>query len=106
MAPQRIHFIDEGRFAPFVYGAQTKLDIESFEQITVTDYETKYPIRLFVRGEPYTMWGFIESDRHLFGAEGGVVNLLGTEQQGRDMLIAHRAGQPGFPYHWPGWRRS
>ena len=32
------------------------------------------------------MWGFIESDRHLFGAEGGVVNLLGTEQQGRDMF--------------------
>jgi peptide/nickel transport system permease protein len=86
LAPQRIHFFDEGRFSPFVYGASTQLDIETFEQITVRDYDTKYPIRLFVKGEPYKMWGFIETDRHLFGAEGGVVNLLGTEQQGRDML--------------------
>jgi len=86
LAPQRIHFFDAGRFSPFVYGAQTKLDLETFEQITVTDYDTKYPIRLFIQGEPYRLLGLIEMDRHLFGAVGGVVNILGTEQQGRDMF--------------------
>ena len=86
LAPQRVYFFDEGKFSPFIYGAVTKLDIESFEQITVTDYETKYPIRLFIIGEPYKLFGFIEMDRHLFGAEGGVVNILGTEAQGRDMF--------------------
>lgn len=86
LAPQRIHFFDEGKFAPFVYGAETRLDIETFEQITFTDYDTKYPIKLFIKGEPYKLFGFFEMDRHLFGAEGGVVNILGTEAQGRDMF--------------------
>ena len=86
LAPQRIHFFNEGRFSPFVYGAQTELNIETFEQISTTDYDVKYPIRLFIQGEPYKLFGFIEMDRHLFGAEGGVVNILGTEQQGRDMF--------------------
>ena len=86
LAPQRVYLLDEGRFAPFVYGAETQLNIETFERITVTDYDVKYPIKLFVEGEPYKLWGLFEMDTHLYGAEGGVVNILGTEQQGRDMF--------------------
>ena len=52
----------------------------------MTDYDVKYPIRLFVEGEPYKLFGLIEMTTHLFGAEGGVVNILGTEHQGRDMF--------------------
>ena len=29
LAPQRVDFFDEGRFAPFVYGASTALDLET-----------------------------------------------------------------------------
>ncbi len=86
LAPQRVYLLDEGRFAPFVYGAETQLNIETFERITVTDYDVKYPIKLFIEGEPYKLWGLFEMNTHLFGAEGGVVNMLGTEQQGRDMF--------------------
>jgi peptide/nickel transport system permease protein len=86
LAPQQIHFFDEGRFAPFVYGASTKLDIETFERITITDTDVKHPIKLFVQGETYKLWGLIELQIHLFGAESGVVNIMGTEQQGRDLF--------------------
>jgi len=86
LAPQHVHFIDEGRFSPYVYRAETHLNIDTFEQITYVDYDTKDKIKLFVKGEPYEMLGFIESDVHLFGVEDGVVNILGTENQGRDMF--------------------
>lgn len=86
MEPQRIHLFDEGRLSPFVYRSSTSLNMDTFEQITVTDYDQKDKIKLFIKGEPYTLLGFIESDRHLFGVEDSVINILGTEAQGRDML--------------------
>lgn len=84
--PQRIHLFDEGRFAPFVYGVKTGLDMETLERIAEVDRSVKYPVRFFTRGEPYTILGFIQSDIHLFGTDGGAVNLLGTDRQGRDMF--------------------
>lgn len=86
LPPQAIHFFDEGRFAPFVFGASTGLNMDTLERISEVDYSVKYPIRLLVRGEPYELFGLIETDIHLFGSEGGAVNLLGTDRQGRDML--------------------
>ena len=86
LAPQWIHLMDEGRFAPFVYGSKTELDLDTFRRITVQDLETKHYIKLFVEGEPYKFLGLIEMKTHLYGVEYGVVNLLGTEAQGRDMF--------------------
>lgn len=84
--PQRVYLIDEGRLRLFVYGMIQERDPETFYRSYVIDPEVKYPIRFFARGEPYRMLGLFESDIHLFQAEGGVVNLLGTDRQGRDML--------------------
>ena len=40
-----------------------------------------------MRGEPYRLWGLIETDRHLFGVEApGVIYLFGTDDLGRDMF--------------------
>jgi peptide/nickel transport system permease protein len=50
------------------------------------DPATIYPIRFFAPGEPYKLFGLFETNIHLFLAEGGVVNLLGTDRQGRDMF--------------------
>ncbi|MEM7131304.1 MAG: ABC transporter permease [Chloroflexota bacterium] len=86
MPPQRVHFFDEGRFAPFVYGVDSELDIASFTRNYTVDESVKYPIRFWTEGTPYTLLGFIELDTHLFQAEGSTVNLLGTDRQGRDMF--------------------
>ena len=85
--PQRIYFFDQGRFSPYVYGVKTGLDLNTLERVSETDTSVKYPVRLLVEGEPYRLFGLIEMTVHLFGAEdGGVVNLLGTDRQGRDMF--------------------
>jgi len=86
MPPQSIHWFDEGRFAPFVYGVNSELDIATFTRNYEADESVKYPLRLFAKGKPYNLFGFIEMERHLFQADGGTVNLLGTDRQGRDMF--------------------
>ncbi len=85
MPPQPIYFIDEGQFRPYVYGMNLEYD-ENFREIYTPDPTKKYPIQLFARGEPYKLWGVIDTDLHLFLAPGGVVSLLGMDRQGRDMF--------------------
>ena len=88
--PSRLHFVDEdGRFRlqPFVYGVSKERDPETLELIYTEDKSARYPVRLFVRGEPYRLLGAIASDIHLFGAEEpGAVWLFGTESIGRDLF--------------------
>jgi peptide/nickel transport system permease protein len=86
LPPQRIHVFDEGRLSPFVYGVTLEIDPTTFRKTYEADPEVKYPIVFFAQGEPYKFLGFIEMDRHLFLAEGGAVNILGTDRQGRDMF--------------------
>lgn len=86
LPPQAIHFIDDGRLAPFVYGVKTSLNMETLERVSETDRSLKYPVRFFVPGEPHRLLGLFETDRHLFGVEGAAVNLLGTDRQGRDLF--------------------
>ncbi len=86
LPPQPIHFFDEGRFSPFVYGIKSEFD-DRLRRIYTVDTSTKIPVRFFAEGEPYKLFGFIPANRHLFLAdEGGIVSLLGTDRQGRDML--------------------
>lgn len=55
--------------------------------VRVDDSEA-YPVRLLVRGDPWTwMFGLIGSDLRLFGVDGPVrFYALGTDEQGRDLL--------------------
>jgi len=57
--------------------------------------DTSYPVRFFVRGERWTwFFGLMSSDLRLFGVDGPIrFYLLGTDEQGRDMLsrIIHGA---------------
>jgi peptide/nickel transport system permease protein len=48
----------------------------------------KYPIRLFVHGDPYKLWGLFEGNLHLIGTqdERAPLYILGTDRMGRDML--------------------
>ena len=76
----------QGRPGLFVYGYQLEIDPETLRKGYTIDRAKNVPLRLFVRGEAYEMWGFIHSDRHLFGVAEGGVYLLGTDRLGRDMF--------------------
>ncbi len=90
--PTRIHIRDaEGRFQrPFVYKMIRERDPETLRIIYTEDTTTRYPIRFFVRGNPYKLWGLWETDLHLFGLdapreEQGIF-LVGADRLGRDLF--------------------
>ena len=87
--PQTLHFVDaEGKFhlRPFTYALTAAMDPQTFLLEVKEDTSNPWPVHFFIRGEPYKMWGLIESDLHLFGVEEGHLHLLGTDQLGRDIL--------------------
>ena len=85
--PARIHLFHEGRFVgPFVYGLEGGRD-ESYNRVFEEVKEERYPVRLFVRGDSYELWGLFESDLHLFGVdEEGQIFLFRTDRLGRDLF--------------------
>lgn len=87
--PQRLRLFDaEGRFhfQPFVYAWAQEFDPETWQTTNVVDTSERYPIRLFVRGTEYQLFGFLRTNVHLFGVSNGAVHLFGTDQLGRDVF--------------------
>lgn len=89
LPPQGIHWFDEGRFAPHVYGLIGVRDPETFQRVYVPDPDRKLPLQLFARGFEYKFLGIFPSNLHLLGIVGGraenTIFLLGTDVQGRDL---------------------
>lgn len=86
--PQRLRFFDNGEFQlrPFVYGLVSEFNTTTYATTYEIDPTQKHPVYLFVRGDPYKMWGVFEGDLHLFGVEEGTMFLFGTDEKGHDML--------------------
>jgi peptide/nickel transport system permease protein len=86
--PHRIHLWapGEGLQRPFVYTLVESLNRETYRYSFAEDLTAKHPIRFFVHGTPYKLWGLIPSDIHLFGADGGYVFLFGTDPMNRDIF--------------------
>ncbi len=87
--PRAIHLVHEGQFiGPFIYELDRKRDPETARVIYSEDLGKPIPIRLFVSGEPYRLLGLVPTDIHLFGidAKRQKINLLGTDELGRDMF--------------------
>jgi peptide/nickel transport system permease protein len=88
--PTPIRFIDEDgtlHLRPFVYKMTSELNLDTFQREYVEDTSEKYFLRLFVRGEPYQLLGFIQSDIHFIGVEQpGVFFPAGTDALGRDLF--------------------
>ncbi len=88
--PQPLRFVDEaGNFhlIPFVYTLKSTVDPATFSKVYEVDTTQIYPLRFFVRGDSYRLFGIIETDIHLFGVDApGKLMLFGTDPQGRDML--------------------
>ena len=87
--PQRIHFFDaDGVFhlRPFVYAQTRSRDPVTMRRIYTEDPSTRFPLYLFVRGDPYELWGLFPSDLHFIGVKEGYLFLFGTERLGRDLF--------------------
>ena len=95
----------EGKFtAPYIYPVtQGATDLATGDRELTIDRENPVPVGLFVSGTPYnfseitlplppkfeevTIFPGIPSKLHLFGTKGEArLNLLGTDEQGRDQL--------------------
>ena len=79
--PMKVRFFEDGRpQLPFVYGTT----LENGEYLP--DRNKKLPLRFFIHGTPYKLWGIIPTDLHFVGAEDGPIFLLGTDELGQDYL--------------------
>lgn len=84
--PTQIHFFDEnGKFhpRPFVYSYKIIDPINKHYEI---DFSKKYPIYFFIDGEPHYLFGFIKTEKHLFGVKEGKIFILGADSLGRDIF--------------------
>jgi peptide/nickel transport system permease protein len=94
-SPTQFTFIGpNGRFSlqPYVYATITKLDQATFNFVVVVDKTKKLPVKFFVKGDPYTMLGFVHSDIHLFGAASQRIYMAGADAIGRDMFARTLVG--------------
>ena len=83
IAPQQIHWRDDGSFRPYVHALKGARDPLTFKRVYVPDPGRKVYLSFFASGEPYQFLGFIPMDRHLIGVQEGRAGdslfLLGTE---------------------------
>ena len=88
IAPQPIHWFDEGRFAPYVNPLVGKRDPATFKRVYVIDEGQKVPLVLLGQGFDYRLFGLIPTNRHLLGVGDGHAEqslfVLGTDSGGRD----------------------
>ena len=86
LPPQPVYLFDDGAFRPHVCGISTETD-PNLRRVYSPNCAEKYPLQFFTHGESYSVFGLFETDLHLFGTgEEGIVSLLGTDRQGRDMF--------------------
>lgn len=86
--PQRVRFFSEEGFhlRPFVYALTPSRDPETLQRVYTLNREDRRPLRFFVQGEEYKLFGLIPADTHLFGIDDGMVFLFGTDSLGRDQF--------------------
>lgn len=87
--PQTLRIVHEGRLTwPFAYGVEGQRNARTLRMEWANDTETRYPLRFFVQGFEYELFGFIPSRTHLIGFAGAaqtdIPRLLGSDRLGRD----------------------
>lgn len=89
IAPQPIHWFDNGEFKPYVHLLKGTRDPKTFKRVYVPDSDTQVPIIFFAPGFEYKIMGLFPTNIHLLGAKNAkseeTLFLLGTDLQGRDV---------------------
>lgn len=105
-SPSPVHLFDaQGNFhRPFVYKIVRTRNPKTLRSIYAEDKSTLYPIRFFVQGSEYKMWGLWPTQLHLFGldvpqSEQGIF-LWGADRLGRD-VFTDKLWHAHFIDHWP-----
>lgn len=89
IAPQAIHWSDEGGFGPHVYALAGSRDPITFRRVYQPDPERRIHLVLLAKGFEYRFLGVFPANVHAIGLESGQPEdglfLLGTDQNGRDL---------------------
>ena len=85
--PARVHFVNKEKnmFRPYIYGYSAKVDMY-YRRVYSVDKNKVYPLKFFVKGFKYKLFGIWETDYHLFGVEEGRIHILGADLKGRDIF--------------------
>jgi len=90
LPPTKIYWRNQaGEFiGPHVYPTTPgPVSLETGDRALIVDRSQPSPLGLFVKGDPYKLFGVFPTDIHLFGAKGeGKLNILGTDEQARDQF--------------------
>jgi peptide/nickel transport system permease protein len=90
--PQRLHLFNRTEdgldVGLYVYGYESEIDQETLSRTFSIDENTVIPIRLFVQGHEYKLFGIIPTNRHLIGPSDSdqPMYLLGADRLGQDLL--------------------
>ncbi|HEY9291508.1 MAG TPA: ABC transporter permease [Microlunatus sp.] len=87
--PQKVHVYSQTEgLGLYVYGFNVKQDPETFARTFTVDESQRIDVGLFVKGEPYKMWGLFPADRHLIGPKelGPPFYVWGADRSGHDLL--------------------
>ena len=85
-APTRVRFVDarnQFHIRPFFYA--TNFHSDAPDQ-NADGPERSVPLRFFVNGAPYRLFGLLSARTHLFGSDGFPIYLLGSDGYGRDLF--------------------
>jgi len=71
----------------YMYSLITELDQNSFKFVFKFDETQKIPIKFFAKGDPYVLFGFINTDVHLVGVDlPQRIYFAGSDSIGRDIF--------------------
>lgn len=86
--PQRLHVIGPDGIGLYVHPLTRTNDPVTLALTFKVDQTRTIPVGLFVKGQPYRLFGLIPGDRHLIGPKdpSQPMYLLGADRDGRDFL--------------------